>query len=622
MPHPSLALRHLSKLPVALRRRANAALDGNTGELRALNNMIQHTGPTAANLLPMYYAGLDASEIPSLLAQILESELQHDPTLVAKLSHVVMCLAGITFLHGNRRLPGAACADIWQRAWPWIEFLGTHRDTLPHLLPLSEVNLLCVVDVLARDNEDTAALIRETPGFRVFLFRAWALSFDQARLTPILPAFHFLCILLQDLPLYITDEHHFEEAIEGSGGNITLLACLAVNHIKCAVQSSVVSVGVVSMRSVVLILHARCWVDASFRQILIDEGIVTALTSSACRLSSAPFDAQDQYFNVSWAIQYYLTAPFGHNTFTQALRAGLLRAILAWGRMNPPKPQTLEQLNAILEPLSMSLVFLSNLSQLRTAVTELGIPIDGHTFRGFPISEKWEAFWSILESRWALMDVHLKREKETVKSGCSNAACCLIAPRSELKLCSGCKVCIYCSKECQKLDWRHGGHRAMCDRTGGPENNVTRRDRSFFRALLDDDYSKLKHSILMKELAYMRSNPGTEFYVRFDYCTPYSPCEVSIEAVSSFELTSDIWRYNTKRARESGGRIQIHVMHIADGGYGVMWVFPLNSATAECREVVQALAAQTAVGDGHEQAQADRATIKCLAELDILEVHV
>ncbi|KAJ7192563.1 hypothetical protein GGX14DRAFT_479902 [Mycena pura] len=621
MPHPLLALRHLSKLPVALRRRANAALEGNTDELRAVNNMIRHTPTAAANLLPVYYAGLDVSGIPSLLAALFsDSELQRD--LVAKLSHVVMCLEGITVLDGKRCLPGPPCADIWQRAWPWIEFLGTHRDTLPHLPVLSQVNLLSVVNALARDNPDTAALIRETPGFRVFLFRAWALSFDQARLTPILPAFYVLCIYLQDFPLPITDEHHFEEAIEGSGGNITLLARLVVNHIKCAVQSSIVSVGVVSMRSVVSILQARCQVDESFRKILIDEGVVTALTSSACRLSSAPFDAQDQYFNVSWAVRYYLTTPFGHNTFTQALRAGLLRAILAWGRMNPPKPQTLEQLDYVLEPLSMSLVFLSILSQLRTAVTELEFPIDGHTFRGFPISEKWEAFWSILQSRWALMDIHLKREKGTVKSGCSNAACCLIAPRSELKLCSGCKEGIYCSKECQKFDWRHGGHRAMCDKIGGPEYSVARRDRSFYHALLDDDYSKLKQSILMKELAYMRSNPGTEFYVRFDYCTPYSPCEVSIEAVSSFELASDIWYYNTKRARESGGRMQIHVMRMADGGCDAMWVFPLYSATAERREAVQALAAQTAIGDGHEQGQADRATIKRLAELDILEIHV
>ncbi|KAJ7017939.1 hypothetical protein C8F04DRAFT_408469 [Mycena alexandri] len=569
----------------------------------------------------MYYAGLDVSEMPSLLAQFRDSQVAHDLTFfVSKLSHVVLCLAGIALLEGNRCLPGPPRADIWQRAWPWIEFLGSYRDALPPLPALSTIDPLSVVDVLARDNQNTAALIRDTQGFRIFLFRAWALSFDQARLTPILPAFYIVCMFLQDLPLTITDEHHFEEAIEGSGGSTTHLARLAVSHIKCVVQPSVISVGVVSMRSVVSLLQARCEVDTSFRKILIDEGVVAALTSSACRLSSPPFDAQNQYFFLSWAVRYYLRTPFGHNTFIQALRAGLLRAILTWGRMNLTQPQTLWQLDNVLETLSMSLVFLSVLLQLRTAVTELGIPIDEHTFRGFAISAKWEDFWRLLQSRWALMDMHLKREKGTVKSACSNATCCLIAPKSELKCCSGCTECIYCSKECQKLDWHHGGHRAMCNNPV-PDNSVTRRDTSFLRALLNDDYSKLKHCILMKELAYLRSNPGTEFYIRFDYCTPCGPCTVSIEAVRSFELATDMWHWHTKQARESGGRMQIHVMRIADGGCDAIWIFRLYSATAERREGVRALAAQIAVGEGHEQEQMDSAKIKCLAEVDVVEVH-
>jgi hypothetical protein len=65
-------------------------------------------------------------------------------------------------------------------------------------------------------------------------------------------------------------------------------------------------------------------------------------------------------------------------------------------------------------------VYLSVLLQLRASIDELEILIDGHTFQGFPISEKWEAFWSILQPRWALMTVHLGREKEPAKSACDN----------------------------------------------------------------------------------------------------------------------------------------------------------------------------------------------------------
>ncbi|KAJ7801327.1 hypothetical protein B0H14DRAFT_2895909 [Mycena olivaceomarginata] len=500
MPHPSLALRHLSRLPVALRRRANAALEGNT-----------------------------VSEMPSLLARFSDSEVQHDPViLVSKLSHVILCLEGIALLDGNRRLPGPPCADIWQRAWPWIEFLGTHRDTLPHLPALSEVNPLSVVDALARDNRDTAALIRDTPGFRIFLFRAWVLSFDQARLTPILPA---------TLPLTITDDHHFEEAIEG------------LRHIKCAVQSSVVSVGVVSMRSVVSLLQARCQVDASFRQI---SSMKECLCPHLFRVSPqlGPFGhAGINYFNVSWAVRYYLTTPFATQYTPPSASC----------RSSPRDPHSCRSF----EPLSRSWEF----------------PSTGTAFRGFPISEKWEAFWSILQSRLGPTGYASETRQISRKSACSNTANSLIAPRVS------------------KFDWHHGGHRAMCDKnpgfgylTFGCKPLII---QSFIRALLRRRLFKLKYSVLMKELTYMRSNPGAEFYVRFDYCTPYSPCEVSIEAVSNFELASDIWRCHTKRARESGGE-----------------------------EGVQALAAHTAVGDEYEQEQADSAEIKRLAELDILEVHI
>ncbi|KAJ7433287.1 hypothetical protein B0H11DRAFT_2122338 [Mycena galericulata] len=616
MPHQSLALRHLSKLPVAIRRRAQDALNGNTDELRALNGMIHYT-PTATYLLPLYYAGLDVAEMPSLLAR-LDSEAEQDLTsVVSKLSHIVVCIEGIMILDGNRRLPAPASVDLWERAWPWIEFLGTHRDTLPHIPVLSQVNPLSLVDALVRDNQDTAALVRATPGFLIYSFRAWALCFDQARLTPITPAFEIFCTFIQDFPLTITDERDFAEAIEGSGGNRILLARLCVNHVKCVAKSNVITGGVSSMQSVIMLLQRRCEVDESFRKILIDEGVVTALTSAACRFSVA-FAAHDQYFNLSWAVRYYLNAPFGHDTATEALRAGLLRAVLTWGRMSPPKPQALQQLEFILEILSGALVYLSTLAQFRTAVTELGIPIDGHTFQGFPISDTWEAFWSLLQSRWALMETHLKREKAAAKAVCHNVACSLIATKSDLKRCSGCSECRYCSKECQKMDWRHGGHRQTCEKS----NDIGKRDGSFLLALLDDDYSKMKPSILMKEVVYMRSSPDTDSYVLFDYCTPYSACAVSVEDVNSFKLDGEVWRRQTKRARESGGRVQIHVMRLADGGCDAIWVFPLYSASAERREGVQALAVQTPLSDENEQRQADGAKIKSLAELDILELHL
>ncbi|KAJ7915840.1 hypothetical protein B0H13DRAFT_2323966 [Mycena leptocephala] len=394
--HPSLALRNLHRLPLAIRRRALAAADsGSPEELGALNM----SSANLVHLLPVYYAGLDDSVIPSLLAQLDLSEAEFDSQpLIRKLSHVVRCLQGLLLLDNNDHIPGPPSPDLWTRAWPWIEFLNTHRDNLPRL-PVPEINPLSVIIALGKDKE-TGKLMRMTPGFRILVFRVWAQSLDQAHLVPNPGAFEMFCVYMTNAPLTITEEHEFEEAIEGAGGSQLSLARLCVDHIKCVVQSVVVSAGTWSLRGVIALLQRRCEVDSSFQKILIDQGIVTTLIYVACRLSSPSFSADDNIFNVSFAIQYYFRIHYGHNLVTEALRAGLLRALLAWGRMSPPKPQSLEQLNLILTTLSRSLVYLSVLLQLRASIDELEILIDGHTFQGFPISEKWEAFWSILQPRW------------------------------------------------------------------------------------------------------------------------------------------------------------------------------------------------------------------------------
>ncbi|KAF8146291.1 hypothetical protein K438DRAFT_2028353 [Mycena galopus ATCC 62051] len=83
-------------------------------------------------------------------------------------------------------------------------------------------------------------------------------------------------------------------------------------------------------------------------------------------------------------------------------------------------------------------------------------------------------------------------------------------------------------------------------------SEVSTRDEAFLRALLHDDYLKMKRTILDAELAFLQSNPGTPFYVKFDYGTLYGVCEASVEAVSAFPLDNPMWRHQNGRARTDG----------------------------------------------------------------------
>ncbi|KAF7363562.1 MYND-type domain-containing protein [Mycena sanguinolenta] len=370
--HPSLAVSNLHQLPLLLRRRALAAAAGNIDELKTLNR----SQANVTRLLPVYYSGLDTAPIPSLLAQL---DAPEGPFLTQKLAQVVLCLQGLCSIGSKELFPGPPSVDLWQRVWPWLEFLDTYQDHLPRLLRpglgVSDFSPLLLISVLGRD-EATAKLMLVTPGLRILIFRAWAQSFDQTKFVQTHKGlFDKVCGLMQNVTPTITDQRDFEEAIEGSGGNRLALARLCVNHINFVVQPAAMSPGDFSMRSVIILLQMRCEADMSFRELLVDQGIVSALTSVACRFSSPPFAQQNSLFILCWAIKFYLRMPYGHKTITEAVHAGLLRALLAFGKMSPPpEPQYLQQLDEILVFFSTSSVYLSFLLQLQASIKELEDP--------------------------------------------------------------------------------------------------------------------------------------------------------------------------------------------------------------------------------------------------------
>ncbi|KAJ6458968.1 hypothetical protein C8R45DRAFT_1182961 [Mycena sanguinolenta] len=401
------------------KRRALAAASGDAEELGLLNMSPANVAP----LLPLYYAGLDPAAIPSLLAQLdLLSPGSGFQSFTRKLSHVVMCLQGILLFDTQSFsvLSATLSADLWTRVWPWMSFLDTYRDNLPRL-NVTDANPLALIMTLGQHDE-TTRLMRMTPGFHVVVFRVWRMTLDDAQIPG---AFGILCACMCNLsfPGPIIDEHQFEEAIEGSGGSTLSLARLCVDHIKCVVASDVSMGGDSSIWGVVAFLHKRCQLDNSFREILIRQGVVSALISAACRFSSPPFSVQGNITGFSRTIQNFFELPFGRSLITEALRAGLLRAFLAWGRIGNLDPQTLEALDYILIALSRSSVYLSVLLQFQKSIKDLETSIDSHTFQGFPVSDNWGRLWSILQARY------LKREKEM--SACSNMEVSIFASSVE-----------------------------------------------------------------------------------------------------------------------------------------------------------------------------------------------
>lgn len=63
----------------------------------------------------------------------------------------------------------------------------------------------------------------------------------------------------------------------------------------------------------------------------------------------------------------------------------------------------------------------------------------------------------------------------------------------ELLVCSGCNKAKYCSKECQKVDWKDGQHKGMCKMMKNP-------DKGKFRVYDQFEEWKIKNSIKLKKI--------------------------------------------------------------------------------------------------------------------------
>ncbi|KAJ7364621.1 hypothetical protein DFH08DRAFT_275129 [Mycena albidolilacea] len=138
--YPSLAMRNLENLPIALRGREKAAANGSHVPLAGLQLL-----PTnVPRLPPVYYAGLDVAAMPSLLTQ-LDSGTEFDlESVIDKLSHVMICLQGLLLLDDQSRTPIPSSPDIWARAWPWIgSSFSTRIGRFWRVCQFQLVNLRC-----------------------------------------------------------------------------------------------------------------------------------------------------------------------------------------------------------------------------------------------------------------------------------------------------------------------------------------------------------------------------------------------------------------------------------------------------------------------------------------------
>ncbi|KAJ7704983.1 hypothetical protein B0H17DRAFT_920622 [Mycena rosella] len=105
---------------------------------------------------------------------------------------------------------------------------------------------------------------------------------------------------------------------------------------------------------------------------------------------------------------------------------------------------------------------------------------------------------------------------------CDNVKCHKIDVKNAFRKCGGCSTTLYCSKDCQTVAWREGGHKDMCklkqrERLEGKSQAISKSDVAFFHHLATRDARH--HLPLLRRLA-RAEHPALrpcELIMRIDY---------------------------------------------------------------------------------------------------------
>ncbi|KAJ6479504.1 hypothetical protein C8R47DRAFT_1198201 [Mycena vitilis] len=602
--HESLHPRNISKIKGSLRPIAEAAAAGSLEDLNRLRSLVPELpNAQAVLLLPVLTANLDISRIPR------PHDL--DDLLISSPMPQVDCALVALLILSLLRNPGpeGAYPDIWAYAWPWIDFIHVYRDSLPAATNTSEMfaSFIHALVILAlAQHMPTRGAIESTPRVRRILAMAWKALICNDGLWAQAGTYEKVLRLLVLLAPRPGQPSDFEEMIEAVGGDLTDLASVFVTHVSRAQTMEAPKHRIASFLALCMSLFSAGNDGLLlFRTAVQSFNLVPALVTAILALHGPPpGEAVDLCFTF---LVEALKLPPGHTYMVQALRAGLLRCIILFGR-SPSKPASrptadTDSSSALIgellkEVLPCSLVHHTVVMQFQRSISDvkqLSSSIKGNS----AFSKQWQLFSAHIKAREDVWDFWNEQMKARI-DGCDNALCCKIDERSRFKSCSNCRSAHYCSKPCQTLDWLDG-HKQVCSRLRSFHqrnlDTIGTRGKRFLRTILTYDGFQQMADLSMAELLFMYDHPGEAFFTAFAY-TGVAGLRYRVEPeVTLTKQGNELWDLTVPahfaRAKKSGGRMQVHVMYIYEGHKLRQLIFPLRTDRATLyhglRQIVQSL---------------------------------
>ncbi|KAK7028627.1 hypothetical protein R3P38DRAFT_2704484 [Favolaschia claudopus] len=614
--HPSLEVSNLAKLPLTLRERANASVSGSATHTIALANslddmLLRHE----RCLLPIFYAALDPTQIPTFRKSISSSTAAADflrgGPIWLQCAAAIFSLRAIWKLKTDNLVPVPTYMDLWNRICPWIQFLDEFYDLLPGpdiMAVHMKYGLYLSLFRSFRLDPDVSNLINNTPQLCVVVGRAWSLLMHTDSKDDVSGGIGDVSYFFgRFFEVQTLISPVFDNFVSGAGGQ-SQLASLVVSQITRAAPAPDAEM---SRYALLLLGTTMAFVDEPvetedyvfFRDALLAQGIVPAITTAIQALSYSTHQLDPMMLTAFLTALVSLLSVFPrHKWLVQSLRAGLMNAIIRCGGARYIDHTRLTLNRLMRDILPPATVYRSVLIPLRVSLRK--------THNMAPSVQGWNDLLRIVEPRFNLLNRY-DLGQFPKSSVCDNLQCNAVISKPLLKCCGGCRAVVYCSAACQRADWMNGDHRWRCMellnfRRTRQYTSTSAQDRSFFRALVHHDYLCRREEIAIKELAYIRQERTP--YLTFDYT--HGGCEIVAGAVEDHEavvtddeeeedrLSSDsesprraprifYLSEDMVRAARWPGRMQMHFMEVlvndsepARGGDGeketFKWTFSLR----------------------------------------------
>ncbi|KAJ7690187.1 hypothetical protein B0H17DRAFT_1179936 [Mycena rosella] len=618
--HPALRLDVLSRISNPLRlRRARSGAKGSVSDLELLAAASEETTPSQAQLLlPVFYANLDASAIPTA------AELDA-PKIPSSIECAIWAIRGLPGIIESSLFPPDASTDLWRRFHPWLFFLHTYRDDVARRTNIDLTQMYFVFGkVLAQlhEHQPTGRLIDEQAGVQAVCTRLWMFAVD-------VPAdvreATFANTGCRSLPLVNPARPvNFGEILDEAGG-LADLAAFVVKHLVVSVPNARSS----STTVIFFSLAATFMKDADtctfpLHKALQSAGIIGPLIKGLLALNNNTHP-MNRNLRASFVLLLndYLVTPSG---MAEALDAGLLRLLMSCADLPAVSFTIATSIQHLLDLMKRSLVHLSVVLRMEKSFGDLTTTT---AFRKSVMYPQWQQLERILKGRCAVLK-KLDAQKHASLKACDNLECeGPFRPKAEFMRCGWCSTTYYCSTACQTVEWKTGGHREVCEILRSVRLRETpsgTRDRSFFRALVHHEYLAAKADILRKQITFSQKSPKTAFYTSFDYDNDEGTVSISILPIPMLRTNSSaeqhswtsMWNYHQRRVAKSGGKIDLHLVAVGEGPAPrrrIFRMFVMRSATAAIHEARERLV--------QERMSTDRMAreLRDIAALDVLEIH-